>query len=338
MYKDGNRIMAWVTRIDHVERHPNADALDICTVGGWKCVTKLGEFKTGDLAVYCSIDSWIPHELAPFLSKGQEPRVYNGVRGERLRTVKLRGTVSQGLLIPAMGTFAVGTDMTQALGIQKWEAPIPAQLAGDIAGPFPTFVPKTDQERIQNLITEFESWKTNQLAFEVTEKLDGSSMTVFFNDGDFGVCSRNWSLKQSENNSFWVQAHKYNLRDILTKAGNFAIQGELIGEGIQGNPYKIRGQDFYVYDVYDIINQCYLNAQERQQFVERNNLKHVPVIAHSANLSETLKLHTVDYALTFAEGASMLNPNTEREGLVFKCAGQFSFKAISNKFLWKNGK
>ena len=164
MYKDGKRMMAWIAKIDEVQKHPNADSLDICTVGGWKCVTKLGEFKQNDLAVYVSIDSWIPTELAPFLSKGTEPREYNGVKGERLRTVKLRGQLSQGLLLPCEVIpddgcrETVGPDVTELLGIQKWEAPVPAQLAGQVKGNFPTAVPKTDQERVQNLKKEVLAW------------------------------------------------------------------------------------------------------------------------------------------------------------------------------------
>lgn len=155
--------MAWIVNIDNVEKHPNADALDICTVGGWKCVTKLGDFKKDDLAVYLRIDSWCPTTLAPFLSKGKEPREFNGVKGERLRTVKLRGELSQGLLLPVtigIGGFPFiksvsgeivvvneGDDVTEALGIQKWERPIPACLAGMVKGNWPSVVQKTDEER-----------------------------------------------------------------------------------------------------------------------------------------------------------------------------------------------
>ena len=95
----GERVMARVVRIDAVEKHPNADALDICTVGGWRVVTKLGEYKAGDLAVYCEVDSWVPTEIASFLSKGKEPREFNGIKGERLKTARLRGELSQGLAI-----------------------------------------------------------------------------------------------------------------------------------------------------------------------------------------------------------------------------------------------
>lgn len=339
------RKMASIRKIDSVKPIPDADAIECATVGGWQVVIKKGEFSPGDLAIYCEIDSWVPNEMAPFLSKGQEPREYNGVLGERLRTVKLRGQVSQGLLLPlGIGVFDVnaeleeGTDVSELLNIHKWEAPIPAQLAGDIEGSFPGYIPKTDQERIQNLSEEFKAWQDDaNRQWEVTEKLDGSSMTVYFKDGKFGVCSRNWALKETEGNSLWKQVRHYNMESVLVNEGNFAVQGELIGEGIQGNPYKLRGQDFYVYDIYDISEQRYLSPAERKAFVKRIGLKHVPVIAHNAKLHDTLGIDTIEQILKFVEGKSVLNAGTEREGLVFKHNGVVSFKAISNRFLLKNG-
>jgi len=331
------RKMASIRRIDSVRPIPGADAIECARVGGWDVVVKRDEFQAGDLAVYCEIDSWIPHELAPFLSKGSEPRVFEGVPGERLRTVKLRGQVSQGLLLPLDPTCAnivsklfEGLDVSAPLNIQKWEAPVPAQLAGDVRGAFPSFVPKTDQERIQNLTEEFDSW--SKLTWEVTEKLDGSSMTVYFNNGDFGVCSRNWNLSETQGNSMWQQARRYDLQQVFAREGNFAVQGEIIGEGIQGNPYRIRGQDFFVYDVFDIDQQKYLAPLERREFVERNGLKHVPVIN-----SDIPTPASVNITLESAEGRSVLNPATEREGLEFKSNGTVSFKAISNKFLLRQG-
>ena len=172
------RKLASIRRIADIQPIEGADAIVAATIDGWKVVVKKGEFNVGDLALYIEIDSWVPHELAPFLSKGSEPREYNGVKGERLRTIKLRGQVSQGLLLSKnildqFGTHYVnpeiendetwvqgydksvslveGYDCTEYLGIQKWEAPIPAQLQGQAAGMFPTsLIPKTDQERIQN--------------------------------------------------------------------------------------------------------------------------------------------------------------------------------------------
>lgn len=332
------RKLASIRRIDSIRPIPDADAIECAVLGGWTVVVKKGEFRAGDLAVYCEIDSWIPHALAPFLSKGQEPREFEGVRGERLRTVKLRGQLSQGLLLPyaTVGRIcAEGEDVSETLGIIKWEAPIPAQLAGEVKGAFPGFIPKTDQERVQNLTSELAQWRQDRVAWEVTEKLDGSSMTVFYRDGEVGVCSRNLELRDTESNTLWQVAHRDGIVSLLYDLGrNLAIQGELVGEGIQGNPYRIRGQSFYVFDIYDIDAGHYLVPAARQSFCEDNELLHVPVLMNKITDVTT----TIEELLASAEGASELREATEREGLVFKrLDANVSFKAISNRFLLKGG-
>ena len=340
------RKLATIRKIDALRPIPDADAIECAVVGGWTAVVKKGEFKAGDLAVYCEIDSWIPHALAPFLSKGKEPRVFDGIQGERLRTMKLRGQLSQGLLLPMSILTMVdselfeGLDVSFPLGIVKYEAPIPAQLAGEVKGMFPGWIQKTDQERIQNLKEELDYWLREQHAWEVTEKLDGSSMTVYLRDGEFGVCSRNLELKPSETNSLWKVAVRNDLELKLRRADcNLALQGELIGEGIQGNPYKIKGQEFFLFDIYDIDTSKYLTPAERKVFVEEHNIKHVPVLAFGAELWDTLGINSIDGILRFAEGKSVMGMiGCEREGVVFKSkAMQCSFKAISNKFLLKGG-
>ena len=339
------RKMATVRKIDEIRPIKDADAIEAAVIGGWVVVIKKGEFKAGDLAVYLEIDSWVPHAIAPFLSKGQEPREYNGVKGERLRTVKLRGQVSQGLLLPIETAFPgsdhrfwwsqVNVDISERLGIQKWEAPIPAQLAGDVEGVFPTVIPKTDQERIQNLTEELKTWQSNSaFTWEVTEKLDGSSMTVFVHGEREGVCSRNWALKETAGNTLWSVARRERLIEKVRQTGrNLALQGELIGEGIQGNPYKIKGQDFLLFDIYDIDRGEYLGPFERRVFADTHGIKHVPVLATEMVIEEW-----VTGLLTMADGVSTLNPKTNREGLVFKCNtfGGPSFKTISNRWLIKN--
>ncbi len=342
-----SRKMTTVRKIDEIRPIEGADQIEAAVVGGWVVVIKKSEFKVGDLAVYLEIDSWVPNELAPFLSKGAEPRVYNGVRGERLRTVKLRGQVSQGLLLPlsvfphSLGFFyatdkTVGEDVSHWLGIQKWEAPIPAQLAGDVEGPFPTVIPKTDQERIQNLTEQLREWQGNtDFTWEITEKLDGSSMTVFVNGDAEGVCSRNWNLKETEGNTLWRVARRNDLLTKIRKTNrNLALQGELIGQGIQGNAYKVTGQDFFVFDIYDIDRGDYMTPFERRVFCDTHGIKHVPVLAKEMVIQER-----VTGLLTMADGQSVLNPKTAREGLVFK-SNVFdgpSWKVISNRWLLKNG-
>ena len=333
------RKMATIRQVDAITPIEGADAIEVAQVGGWKVVVKKGEYQPGDLAVYCEIDSWIPIEVAPFLQKGDRAYEFEGVIGNRLRTVKLRGQISQGLLLPmavAAGS-EVGADVSEILNIKKYEAPVPAQLAGDVNGTFPSFVPKTDQERIQNLSAELAEWKGKNLTWEVTEKLDGSSMTVFFRDGEFGVCSRNYDLKRNEANSLWKTAIANNMEVKMRALGaNIAIQGELVGEGIQGNPYKIRGQQFYVYDVYDIDAGRYYNAHQRQRLVKDLALNHCPIMNAEFRLGADT---TIDALLAMAEAKTvMLDNGPEREGLVFKCIEiEASFKAISNKFLLKTG-
>lgn len=345
------RKLATIRKITAIDPIPDAGAIEVASVDGWKVVIRKGEFTIDEIVVFCEIDSWIPHELAPFLSKGQEPKEYGGVAGNRLRTIKLRGQLSQGLLLPVSSViqddvngvnypFIEGSDVTELLGIQKWEAPIPAQLSGEIRGTFPSLIPKTDQERVQSLTHELKEW--GGLEFEVTEKLDGSSCTMYLDlDGIFHVCSRNLDLKPSETNSFWQIAKKYNVEAHLNGLNGFknvAIQGELVGPGIQDNPYKLKEIDFFVFDIYDARTGTYFPSKLRRETCNIFGLKHVPVLSDNHSGIKLSPITVQDY-LSLAEGKSVLNPKTEREGLVFKCISnpRIHFKAVSNKFLLKGG-
>lgn len=325
------RKLASIRKIAGVRPIPEADAIECVTVDGWDVVTKKGEFQVGDLAIYLEIDSWVPTALAPFLSKGKEPREFNSVKGERLRTVKLRGQLSQGLLLPyvTLGRIAQeGEEVTEELNIQKWERPINPQLAGLAKGTFPSFIPKTDQERIQNIKHVLEDPYER---YEVTIKLDGSSFTAYHRDGEVGVCSRNLELKPSDDNAFWRVARKYGVLELLAARGNYAIQGELIGPGIQGNQEKLEDLEMYVFDVFDIDAQSYLTAEQRYRFLQNTELQHVPIVSPYTAIPQTL-----EKVLAMAEGPS-LNPKANREGLVFKSTRNpaLSFKAISNSWLLK---
>lgn len=336
------RKLASIRKIDSLDPIEGADKIEVATVGGWKVVAQKGLYNVGDLAVYFEIDSWIPTTIAPFLTKdGHYPKVFEGVQGERLKTIKLRGQLSQGLLIPLreinsdfqMDAFEEGEDVTEILGILKWEKPMNAQLAGVCKGNFPSLIPKTDQERVQNLKKEISNAVGS--TFEVTEKLEGSSMTVYRmvvgDEMEFGVCSRNLNLKESEGNAFWAQARKDDIEAKMIAVDefwSFAIQGELIGPGIQDNIYKLDQTKFYVFDVYDIQAGKYLDPDARRDLIDRMGLNHVPVITTEFRLE-----HSVDELIAMADYTSEL-ANTLREGIVFKeTHGGFTFKAISNKYL-----
>jgi len=272
----------------------------------------------------------------------------------------MKGQISQGLILPLVkeGTFwgyqettpAGRTllivvdeyeDLTETLGIMVWEAPTKYDSRGNYIGNpeareggFPWYIPKTDQERIQNCSKQLSRWIQNREEFEVTEKLHGSSMTVYVNDQDEGVCSRNINLKVPENgvfNPYWLVAQSNELIPKLRSTGrNLAIQGELIGPGVHGNMYNLDKIDFYLFNIWDIIHQRWFSSEERVQLCELLNIKHVPILPVFKVTPET----TIDSLLSSADGNSILNPNAFREGLVFKSLkSSESFKAVSNYFL-----
>jgi len=325
-----------------------ADTICAYRINGWWVVDQIDKFSVGDFVIYLETDSWIPHELAPFLSKGKEPREYNGIKGERLRTVKLRGQVSQGLLLTICNDFTgsyvmlwdnrgeysvtvtlvEGMDVTELLDIQKWEPEISPQLAGQVRGVFPTnLIPKTDQERIQNCFDDIQA--RNDTTYEISLKLDGTSCTIFRYEHELRVCSRNLELKvNDENKDNTLVAMALSLKDYIVDG--FAYQGEVMGPGIQGNREKLQKHELYVFNIYNIKEQMYLSPEVcREQCAKDNGLVHVPIINVVGNAPAS-----IDEGLEFAEGPSLNQP--VREGLVYKCnTSSFSFKTISNRFLLK---
>ncbi|QHS63186.1 RNA ligase (ATP) [Chitinophaga agri] len=321
--------------IDDVQPIEGADLIEVATVKGWKLVIKKGEFKIGDHAVYCEIDSFLPvKEEFEFLRKSSFRRM-GEQEGFRLKTMRMRGQISQGLLLPIHllegYTYQLGEDVSARLGVIKYEPPMPAALGGIAKGLFPSFIPKTDEERIQNLSADYEKFK--QHTFYVTEKLDGSSVTYYLNEGSFGVCSRNLDLEESEENSFWKVAGKEDIAAKLAALGkNIAIQGELIGEGVQGNPYGLRGQTVRFFNAFNIDEYRYFELEEFTALITSLGLQTVPILELNYTLPASL-----DELLTIADGASVLSPQgklVEREGLVIRSTDRkISFKVISNKFL-----
>ena len=339
------RKLATIRTITNIQPIEGADMIELASVGGWNVVVaKDVGHKVGNKVVYCEIDSFLPiREEFEFLRKSSYKKM-GDQEGFRLKTIKLRGQVSQGLILPisvvpvtqfaSANDLPEGMDVTEMLGIVKYEPPIPAELAGKVKGQFPSFLRKTDEERIQNLTKEFEEWKyQSKHQFYVTEKLDGSSATFYYNNGEFGVCSRNLELLETEGNTFWKVAREMDLENKLSKYGrNISLQGELIGEGIQGNPYKIKGQKVMFFNVFDIDEQQREGLGAFLKVMDDLLLEFVPILDTKFLLTDS-----VDEMLKMAEGKSMLNLNTEREGLVVRSMdSKISFKAISNKFLLKN--
>jgi RNA ligase (TIGR02306 family) len=355
------RKLASIQRIREIRPIDGADMIELAIINSWQVVVaKDAGHKADDLAVYCEIDSMLPiREEFEFLRKSSYKKMADGAEGFRLRTVKLKGQVSQGLVLPlsVFGDIELaaheGLDVTQTLGITKYEPPIPAELSGKVKGYFPSFINKTDEERIQNMTNQFPRWIEEGINFCVTEKLDGSSATYYVKDGVFGVCSRNLELadpgefipgmvicsdgveRPAQENTFWKVARELDIKTKLLATGrNLCLQGELIGEGIQGNPYRLKGQTVKFYNAFDIDALERLSMHEFLVLIDDLGYDTVPVY----NVGVTLP-STIEQILKDAEGKSALNPNTEREGLVIRSLDtKISFKVISNKFLLKNEK
>ncbi len=322
-----------VTRrhIEALRPIPGADRIEVARVDGWDVIVKRGEFAVGDDAIYFEIDSWLPahDERFAFLRRD--------AAGDRirLRTIKLRGQVSQGLLLPAsrFPELRYDADLAAQLNVALWEPPIPTELSGPVSGPVPSFIRKTDQERVQNLPTVIAD--SDGVVFEVTVKLDGTSMTVFHNAGTVGVCGRRFQFTSDNTNSLCSVARELAIPEQLTRLGrNIAIQGELMGPKIQDNKERLSTHQFFVFDVWDIDNQRYLSVAERGDIVSTFGLQRVPLLHSDFHIPRTW---TVDDLLHMADGPS-LAPSVAREGVVFKAIdGTMSFKVISNAWLVEHG-
>jgi RNA ligase (TIGR02306 family) len=343
------RKLATIKTIDKLEPIENADKIELATIGGWKVVVaKDVGHQEGNKVVYCEIDSFLPIEPEfEFLRKSSYKKLIDGTEGFRLKTIRLRNQISQGLIIPLEDAvnvmkrkngevshemLALNKDVSSLLGITKYEPPIPANLAGTVKGNFPSFIKKTDEDRIQNLTKEYEQWKSENHNFYVTEKLDGSSATFYIKDGGFGVCSRNLDLKETEDNTYWKVARELNIEERLRGLNrNISIQGELIGEGIQKNPYKIKGHTVRFFNVFDIDKFERVGYGEFNDIiVEKLELQTVPIlVVPGFELPET-----ISDLLKLSEKKSAMNDKTEREGIVIRSYDNtISFKVISNKFL-----
>lgn len=356
------RKLATIRRIDDVLPIEGADAIVLVKIDGWQCVALKTEFSVGDLCVYFEIDSHIP--LCPQVEhlKARAYKKMGDKDGIRIKTIKLRGELSQGLALPVnkffdmfdgsdedegqelSEYFFLGNDVSDLIGVEKYEPPVPTELGGQVSGNFPGFVPKTNQERCQNM--PYRIFTENADAqYEVSMKLDGTSFTGFHVDGETGVCGRNWELEMNEHtvtNSLIRMFIDSGLQAALGELkANIAVQGELMGPAIQKNREGLKAHKLFIFDMYHISECRYLNPAERHAMLanlytaglKRDMVEHVPVLTMGATLAE-LGIKDVQELLAYSEGPSIAHPI--REGLVYKrIDGVFSFKAISNAFLLK---
>lgn len=311
------RELASYSTISDIRPIEGADAIETALVKGWEVVVRKDEFSVGDDIVYFEIDSFLPTDdprfafLAPRGSRKMDDK-----EGHVLRTIRLRGQISQGLILPA-------EQFPELPEIEKWEPPLP-NGSGEIVGGFPLkWAPKTDSERIQNLGKNLDQiLEGNWFA---TEKIDGSSTTFVNTDEGVIVASRNWIV--GENDFRYRILNDLNLLEGLPVG--WAVQGEVFGEGIQNNPLRIKGQSFKAFSLYD-------------------NGKFVPYGQWPENLVKH-RVPTLDLEMpTTIEGfvsqvykkKSTINPQRNAEGVVWHgdrtymfLGNRSTFKAINNDYL-----
>jgi RNA ligase (TIGR02306 family) len=345
--------------IDRISPIENADAIETAHIGGWQVVVKKGEMKSGDTAVYFEIDSALPveDERYSFL-KDRCLKRFTANSGEtvdeciRVKTIKLRGCLSQGLLLPViqfpdLSAIPMEEDCSDLLRVRHYDELSGMYsgnaTAGNQKGSFPYFIPKTDEERIQNLPAYFTTMK--DVKFEVSEKVDGSSMSVFYApvlrpESPFGVCSRNFELKLDDKASDFVEVAKvYGLERVLARSfvlygQELALQGELNGPGVNGNRDKNTALSFKVFRIFDITKQEFLTPQQRIEWCMAFGVPHVNVVQR--NFKPFTHFNDMDELLKFSDGLTA-NGNP-REGLVYKqedAQHPITFKAVSNAYLMK---
>lgn len=341
------RKLASVQIVNEIRPIENADAIECVIILGWTVVAKKGEFKVGDKCVFFEIDSILPNEEKySFLDYKEE---YNGYR---LKTVRLRGQLSQGLVLPINAfnleeDLEVGTDLTERLQIIKYEPPVPEEVGAKPSSRV-WEISKTDEDRYQSNPYLVEALRGKE--YYASVKLDGTSTTVIlnFNDEDkpeVNVCGRNTCYEENPNNKYWAVAMKYNMKEKIlgyfNKTGKrLAFQGELIGPKIQANKMGLSENDLYIFNVFiadgkQPYEKCDLDTA--LNIVKELELKFVPI-----ELTGTFEYDTEDLQglteLPYNKYFPNAKPSQNIEGLVFRSKDmKVSFKVVSNKFLLRGG-
>ena len=271
--------LASIETITNIRPHPNADKLSLATVLGWQVVVQKDLYNEGDKIVFITIDSIVPRcQWSEFLADKNNPD-----KPIRIKNIKLRGEYSSGLVIPLKEfpdqfteTTVVGEDLTELLGVRKYVKEIPAHLAGESIGDFPTHLAsKTDEDNGLNDPDLVKQVFDSDTEITITQKLDGSSITLIVENGELTqVCSRNLSKKETEKSSFWKAARRLT----IPHGWSGVIQGELCGNGIQKNPLKLVDIKIFAFQIKT--EERYMTYEEMKQFCE-NELRCdvVPLIA-----------------------------------------------------------
>jgi RNA ligase (TIGR02306 family) len=315
---------------------PQSDFLEKVQVMGWQCVAKKGEFAAGDLGVYFEVDSFLPVDPRYEFLRGSSYRE-NDINGSgfRIRTDKMRGELSQGLLLPLslfpeLAGFAEKDNVTERLGIKKWEVPEVAEASGTIIGERPFGIPASDEIRIQSAPELLDALAGKP--YYITTKMDGTSAIVYYIDGAIGCCSRNKEIKDEESALYWAPVYRYGLKEKLARYGkNIVLTGELCGPGIQKNKLRLPQYEWYVFDVKDWDSGAYVPYETALEICAALGVPTVPLEERGEQFS-----YTLEALLEKAKGK--YKSELDKEGIVVRDVRSpkaVSFKVLNNDALLK---
>lgn len=344
------RKLASVQRIYEITPIEGADKIELAHVLGWQCVVNKGQFKPMDLAIYFEIDSFLP--IRPefeFLRTSSYRKTDLMGEGFRLRTMRFRGQISQGLLLPTSQfdelteNIELGTDVSGLLGVKKWEIEEKATTGGTVIGTLPVDVPHTDETRIQaepDLLHEFDG-----IEYYISTKMDGSSHSISLDEDGFHVTGHNYEYRDDGKSSFYELVKREKIEEKLreysinNKLECITIQGELCAPGIQKNRLKLTRPEWYVFTVRE--NGKRVGLTKMREVCKSLDLMTVPIEEIDTDLPS--RYPTIEALLKRADGEY---PNGgKKEGIVIRpsepifskrIGAPLSMKVVNNKYLLKN--
>lgn len=345
-----SRKLASIQRIYQIDPIEGADRIELARVLGWQCVVNKGQFRPMDPGVYFEIDSFLP--IRPefeFMRASSFKKSDILGEGFKLRTQKFRGQLSQGLLLPVSAfpeipaDAELGTDVTELLGVRKWEIEEKATTGGTVIGTLPYDIPHTDETRVQaepGLIQAFAG-----LEYYISTKMDGSSHSIGIDENGFHVTGHNYEYKDDGTSSFYSlvkeRGYQEKLEDFAQKNAlkTITVQGELCAPGIQQNRLRLKKPEWYVFTIRENGKRVGLNRM--QEICGLLQMTTVPVEEVGMDLPS--RYPTVEALLSRADGS--YQSGGKKEGIVIRTTepvyneligAELSMKVVSNKYLLKN--
>ncbi len=327
--------LASIQTVTELRPIAGADRIEAASVLGYQTVVKKGEFRPGDPCVW--------HEPDTIVAERPE---YEFLRKQkfRLKIARFKGQVSQGLalplaVVPENCRLPLGSDVSEAIGIRKYEKPVPVHLAGKVKGGFPSFIIKTDEPNLRSYPEALAEFTGRPCV--ITQKVDGSSATYYRRREEFGVCSRNLELLEDSENALWKVGRELKIEEALaTLDGDYALQGEVHGLGVQGNHLGLKVVTFAAFNLFDIILREFLPHAELVKFCASHGIPVVSTVWEGEfrfTLEELVTLaNRQEYAPGLPAEGIVIRPTVETRSLVLN-SGRLSAKVISETYGLKYG-